>query len=202
VAYPISYRRLEEMMEERGAKVDYSTLNRWVLKCAPLLEQEFRARKCPVGRSWRTDETYVKVKGLRKYLYRAVDRAGATADFLLTAKQYRKAALRFLCKAFGQHGTPDTITIDKSGSHTAVIDSYNVEHEASIEICQVKCLNNIVGQDHRAIKRLVWPMLGFKSLRSAAVTLAAIEVMHMIHKGQPRTTDELRSAREFYSLAG
>jgi transposase-like protein len=85
VAFPISYRQLEEMMEERGVEVDHSTLNRWVLKYAPLLEREFHARKRSVGRSWRMDKTYMKVKGVWKYLYRAVvDKAGATVDFLLT----------------------------------------------------------------------------------------------------------------------
>src|ERR1700744_761956 len=123
VAYAISYRQVEEMMEERGVEVDHSTLNRWVLKYAPLLEQEFRARKCPVGRSWRMDETYVRVKGVWKYLYRAVDKAGSTVDFLLIAKRDRKAALLFLRKAFGQHGTPEKITIDKSGANPAAIDS-------------------------------------------------------------------------------
>ena len=78
VAYPISYRQLEEMMDERGVEVDHSTLNRWVVKYVPLLEKQFRARKRPVGSSWRLDETYVKVKGAWKYLYRAVDKAGAT----------------------------------------------------------------------------------------------------------------------------
>jgi putative transposase len=102
----MSYRQLEEMMEERGVEVDHSTLNRWVIKFAPLLEQQFRARKRPVGSSWRLDETYVKVRGSWKYLYRAVDKAGATVDFLLTAKRDRKAALRFLRKAIGQHGVP------------------------------------------------------------------------------------------------
>src|SRR5271163_3821739 len=87
VAYPISYRQLEEMMDERGVEVDHSTLNRWVLKYVPLLETRFCARKRSVGSSWRLDETYVKVKGVWKYLYRAVDKAGATVDFLLTAKR-------------------------------------------------------------------------------------------------------------------
>jgi putative transposase len=202
VAYPISYRQLEEMMEERGVEVDHSTLNRWVLKYAPLLEQEFHPRKRPVGRSWRMDETYVKVRGVWKYLFRAVDKAGATVDFLLTTKRDRKAALRFLRKAFGQHGTPEKITIDKSGANTAAIESSNSKHKASIEIRQVKYLNNIVEQDHRAIKRLVRPMLGFKSFRSAAATLAGIELMYMIYKGQLPTTGELRPAQQFYSLAG
>jgi transposase-like protein len=201
VAYPISYRQLDEMLEERGVEVDHSTLNRWVVKYAPLLEQEFRARKGPVGRSWRMDETYVKVRGVWKYLYRAVDKSGATVDFLLTAKRDHKAALRFLRKAFGQHGIPTKITIDKSGANTAAIASYNTDHKAGIEIRQVKYLNNIVEQDHRAVKRIVRPMLGFKSFRSAAATIAGIELMHMIRKGQLRTTVELRPAQQFYSLA-
>jgi len=106
------------------------------------------------------DETYVRVKGALKYLYRAVDKAGATVDFLLTARRDRKAALRFLCKAIRHNATPEKITIDKSGANTAAIESHNTEHKAGIEIRQVKYLNNIVEQDHRAIKRLVRPMLG------------------------------------------
>ena len=161
VAYPISYRQLEEMMDERGVEVDHSTLNRWVLKYVPLLEAQFRARKRPVGSSWRLDETYVKVKGVWKYLYRAVDKAGATVDFLLTAKRDCKAALRFLRKAIGSNGTPEKITIDKSGANTAAIQCHNAETKAGIEIRQIKYLNNIVEQDHRAIKRQTRPMLGF-----------------------------------------
>ncbi|MCQ4189994.1 IS6 family transposase [Methylocystis suflitae] len=202
VAYPISYRQLEEMLEERGVEVDHSTLNRWVVKYVPLLDQQFRARKRPVGVSWRLDETYVKVKGSWKYLYRAVDKAGATVDFLLTAERDRKAALRFLRKAIGQHDAPEKITIDKSGANTAAIESYDAEHEAGIEIRRVKYLNNIVEQDHRAVKRVTRPMLGFKSLRSAAVTLAGVELMHMIRKGQLRMTGKMRPAQQFYSLAG
>ncbi len=144
----------------------------------------------------------MRIKGVWKYLYRAVDKAGATVDFLLTAKRDRKAALRLLRQAIGQNGTPEKITIDKSGANTAAIESYNTDHEAGIEIRQVKYLNNIVEQDHRAIKRLTRPMLGFKSFRSAAVTLAGIELMHMIRKGQLRTTGEMCPVRLFYSLAG
>ena len=201
VAYPISYRQLEEMMDERGVEVDHSTLNRWVLKYVPLLEAQFRARKRPVGSSWRMDETYVKVKGVWKYLYRAVDKTGATVDFLLTAKRDCKAALRFLRKAIGNNGTPEKITIDKSGANTAAIESHNAETKAGIEIRQIKYLNNIVEQDHRAIKRRTRPMLGFKSFWSAAVTLAGVELMHMIRKGQLMLTGELCPARQFYSLA-
>ena len=136
------------------------------------------------------------------YLYRAVDKAGATVDFLLTAKRDRKAALRFLRKAIGRHGVPEKITIDKSGANTAAIASYNADQDTDVEIRQVKYLNNIVEQDHRAIKRRVRAMLGFKAFWSAAITIAGIEIMHMIHKGQLRSTGKLRPAQQFYSLAG
>src|ERR1700745_3323115 len=138
VAYPISYRQLEEMMEERGVEVDHSSLNRWVIKHVPLLDQAFRARKRRVGGSWRMDESYVRIKGRWKYLYRAVDKAGNTVDFLLTAKRDRRAALRFLRKAIGHQGAPEKITIDKSGANAAAIEAYNKEHEADVEIRQVK----------------------------------------------------------------
>jgi putative transposase len=154
-------------MEERGVEVDHSTLNRWVVKYVPLLDQQFRTRKCLVGSSWRLDETYVKVKGSWKYLYRAVDKTGATVDFLLTARRDRKAALRFLRKAIGHHGVPEKITIDESGANKAAIESYNAEHQADVEIRQVKYLNNILEHDHRAVKRVARPTLGFKSFRSA-----------------------------------
>jgi putative transposase len=112
-----------------------------------------------------------------------------------------KAALRFLRKAISQHGTPENITIDKSGANTAAIESYNPEHEGDIEMRQVKYLNSIVEQDHRAVKRLTRPTLGFKSFRLAAATLAGVELMHMIRKGQLQTTGKLRPAQQVYSLA-
>ena len=109
--------------------------------------------------------------------------------------------MRFLRKAIGHQGTPEKITIDKSGANAAAIESYNQEHEADIEMRQLKYVNNIVEQDHRAIKRLVRPMLGFQAFWSAAVTLAGIELMHMIRKGQLLATGKLRPAQQFYSLA-
>ena len=154
VAYPISYRQLEEMMQERGVEVDHSSLNRWVLKYTPVLDKVFRQRKRAVGISWRLDETYIRVKGQWKYLYRAVDKAGRTVDFLLTAKRDRKVASRFLRKAIDQCGVPQKITIDKSGANTAAVESYNTEHNVGIELRQVKYLNNIVEQDHRTQTRM------------------------------------------------
>jgi len=97
---------------------------------------------------------------------------------------------------------PERITIDKSGANTAAIESYNAEHETDVEIRQSKCLNNIIEQDHRAIKRMARPMLGFKSFRSAAAILAGVKLMHMNRKGQLLATGKLRPAQRFYSLAG
>ena len=151
------------MMQQRGVEVDHSTLHRWVLKYVPLLEKVSLARKRPVSGSWRINETYVRIKGTWKYLYRAVDKAGATDDFLLTARRDRKAALRFLRKAAGRHSVPRKITIDKNGANTGAIKSYNTDHDADIETRQAKFLNNIVEQDHRAIQRVTRPMLASRA---------------------------------------
>ena len=203
VAYPISYRQLEEMMGERGVAVDHSTLNRWVIKYAPEIEKQFRRHQRPVGRSWRLDETYVKIKGKWAYLYRAVDTEGHTIDFLLTPNRDRDAAEAFLHKAIRRQGLPEKITIDKSGSNTAAIKRYNTTHETAIVIRHSKYLNNIVEQDHRAVKRLTYPMLGFKSFWAARCTIAGIEVMHAIRKGQLKTVGTVSQtpAAQFYALA-
>ncbi len=116
LTYPLSYRNIEEMMLERGVEVDHSTINRWVLKYTPEIEKKFRKYKNPVGRSWRMDETYIKIKGQWKYLYRAIDKEGRTVDFLLTATRDLNAAKRFFNKAIKTNGTPAKINIDKSGA--------------------------------------------------------------------------------------
>jgi putative transposase len=203
VAYPISYRQLEEMMNERGVRVDHATLNRWVIKYAPEFEKVFRRRQRPVGRSWRLDETYVKIKGKWAYLYRAVDKEGHTIDFLLTPTRDRAAAEAFLHKAIRTQGLPEKITIDKSGSNTAAITRYNKTHKTAIIIRHSKYLNNIVEQDHRAVKRRTRPMLGFKSFWSARCTIAGIEIMHAIRKGQLLTSEKAPQtpAEQFYVLA-
>src|SRR5712691_795992 len=113
-AYPLSTRHVEELMEERGVKVDHSTINRWVIKYSPQLEEAFHRRKRAVWVSWRMDETYIKVKGEWRYHYRAVDKQGQTIDFLLTEHRDQEAALRFLKKAIRRHGVPEKITIDGS----------------------------------------------------------------------------------------
>jgi putative transposase len=167
----------------------------------PLLDRAFRARKHRVGGSWRTDKTYVRIRGQWTYLHRAVDKAGNTVNFLLTAKRDSKAAVRFLYKAIGQHGAPAKITIDKSTATTAAIENYNSKHDTKIELSQVKYPNTVVDQDHRAIKRKVHSMNGFKSFWSDAVTLAGIELMHIIRKVQLKATGRLGPAQQLYSLA-
>src|SRR5262245_44628334 len=144
VAYPLSTRHVEELMEERGVEVDHSTINRWVIKYSPQLEEAFHRRKRPVWISWRMDETYIKVKGEWKYLYRAVDKYGQTIDFLLTEHRDKAAALRLLKQAICRNGLPETITIDGSDANEAAIKSYNEAHGTTIIIRQVKYLNNIV----------------------------------------------------------
>jgi len=203
-AYPLSYRHLEEMMEERGVSVDHSTVNRWAIKFLPLLEKLFHKHKRPVGGSWRMDETYIKVNSQWKYLYRAVDKAGKTIDFLLRAKRDKAAATAFFRKAIRQNGEPEKVTMDKSGANKAAMDRINASLESPVPIRQVKYLNNIVEQDHRAVKRVTKPMLGFKSFNAAKCVLAGIELMHMIRKGQfmMKGCEKMSFAEQFYALAG
>ena len=202
-AYPLSYRHLEEMMEERGFSVDHSTVNRWAIKFLPLLEKIFRKYKRAVGGSWRMDETYIKVNGQWKYLYRAVDKEGKTVDFLLRAKRDTAAATAFFKKAMRDAGDPEKVTMDKSGSNKAAMNGINAKREKGIEIRQIKYLNNIVEQDHRAVKRISKPMLGFKSFWAASKVLAGIELMHMIRKGQMIVSEgeSMSFADQFNSLA-
>ncbi len=184
VAYPLSLRHIEEMMAERGVFVDHSTVQRWAIKMLPVLAGVFRRRKCRVGSSWRMDETYIKVAAQWKYLYRAVDKFGDTVDFLLTSKRDLAAARRFLERAINLHDVPESITIDKSGANTTAIESVKAYACVDILMRQNKYLNNIVEQDHRAIKRITRSMLGLKSFWSARIIIARIETMHMIKCGQ------------------
>jgi putative transposase len=128
LAYPLSYRQVEELMEEREVSVDHATINRWVLKYSPQLEEAFHRHKRLVWISWHLDETYIKVKGQWRYLYRAVDKYGQTIDFLLTEQHDERAAMRFLTKAIRRHGIPEKITIDGSEANAAAIRSYNEAH--------------------------------------------------------------------------
>jgi putative transposase len=133
----LSTRHVEELMRERGVHVDHATMNRWVIKYSPQLEDAFHRRKRPVWVSWRMDETYIRVKGEWRSLYRAVDKHGQTIDVLLTEQPDQEAALRFLKKAIRRHGVPETITIDGSEANEAAITRYNKEHGTAIIIRRI-----------------------------------------------------------------
>ena len=171
LAYPLSTRHVEELMEERGVDVDHATINRWVIKYSPQLEETFQRHQRPAWTSWRMDETYNKVKGEWKYLYRAVDKYGKTIDFLFTEQRDEPAAKQFLIQAICRHGgVPEKITIDGRSANEAAIKSYNKEHGTSIDMRKIKYLSNSVEQDHRAIKRLTRPLMGCKSFAAARST--------------------------------
>ncbi|MBD1996230.1 IS6 family transposase [Leptolyngbya sp. FACHB-541] len=192
--YSLSYRDLEEMMQERGVEVDHSTINRWVLQYAPKLDKRIRPHLKPTNDSWRVDETYIKVRGAWKYLYRAVDSEGSTLDFMLSAKRDAKAAARFFRKVLkGQHTqAPRVITVDKNAAYPGAMDALKADEviDPETKLRQSKYLNNIVEQDHRNIKCIVKPMMGFKSFNSARKTLSGIEAMNMIRKGQVNGIDQ------------
>ncbi|MBD1823010.1 IS6 family transposase [Cyanobacteria bacterium FACHB-DQ100] len=186
--YSLSYRDLEEMMQERGVEVDHSTLNRWVLKFAPEIDKRIRPFLNPTNDSWRVDETYIKVRGEWKYLYRAVDSEGNTLDFMLSAKRNGKAAARFFRKVLGAKHTqtPRVISVDKNAAYPVAMNELKQDKtlKTETELRQSKYLNNVIEQDHRNIKRVVIPMLGFQSFNTARRTLRGIEAMAMMRKGQ------------------
>jgi IS6 family transposase len=186
--FSISYRDLERMFSDRGIQVDHTTLFRWIQAYAPELDKRIRPHLRMTNGSWRVDETYIRVKGEWVYLYRAVDSAGQTIDFLLSPKRDAAAAKRFFRKALKQPHTvnPRTITVDKNAAYPVAAKAMKRDGELwrFAKLRQVKFLNNIVEQDHRRIKRLVRPGLGFKSFTSATRTIAGYEAMVMIRKGQ------------------
>ncbi len=206
LAYALSYRDIEEMMSERGVGIDHSNVQRWVVKYSPELEQAFCKRKKAVGSSWRLDETYIKVNGNWVYLYRAVDKQGATVDFMLSEKRDRPAVMKFFEKSIGSSGLPETITIDKSGANTAACHRLNLMlffagiYCCFVEIRRIKYLNNIVEQDHRFIKKVTRYTLGFKTFESAEATIAGIELHHMLKKRQMQGSND-PAWKQFYNLA-
>jgi IS6 family transposase len=200
--FPISYRDLELMLQDRGVSVDHTTVFRWIQAYALDLEKRVRPYLRLSNGLWRVDETYIRVKGRWTYLYRAVDSRGQTIDFLLAAKRDAAAAKRFFRKALQQPHTvnPRTITFDKNPAYPRAIAGMKADGELwrRSRLRQVKYLNNIVEQDHRRVKRLVRPGLGFGGFHTARRTLAGYEVMAMMRKGQVRKVgarDMLAQAR-------
>jgi transposase-like protein len=212
LAYNLSLRDLEEMMAERGVSVDHATIHRWTVRYAPLLLERFNRRKRPVSWKWHVDETYVKVRGQWRYLYRATDSNGDTVEFWFSERRNLAAAKRFLSRALKRHGRPERIVIDGSQTNREAILSCDAESRLqdhsrrrlkSIRIRQSQYLNKRIEQDHRAIKRRVRPMLGFKSVASARVILGGIELIHMMRKQQAKyaCSRQLSLAEQFHLLA-
>lgn len=175
-------------MLERGIEVDHTTIYRWVQHYSLDLEKRCKAFLKPTNDSWRVDETYIKVKGKWKYLYRAVDSSGNTIDFMLSAKRDKKAAIRFFHRALkSKHSQfPSVITVDKNAAYPLAFEELKADQylPKNTKLRQIKYLNNILEQDHRFIKKLVKPAMGFKSFHTARRTLVGYETMNMIRKGQ------------------
>jgi transposase-like protein len=186
--YCLSYRDLEEMMAERGLRVDHTTIYRWVQQYAPELAKRCQPHLKQTNDSWRVDETYIKVKGEWLYLYRAVDSAGNTLEFMLSNNRDTLAAKRFFRKALGAPHvmTPRVINVDRNPAYPKAMDELKAEGQLpqGCQLRPVKYLNNLIEQDHRFIKRLVKAGLGFFSFLTAWRTLQGYETMHMIRKGQ------------------
>lgn len=200
--FSLSYRDLEEIASIRGAAIDHATLQRWLIRFVPLIDKEVRKRKKPTANSWRMDETYIKINGKWVYLYRAVDSHGNTIEFLLRKHRDAVAAKAFFRKAFRNNGIPNKVTIDKSGSNICALNEFNegLPEEQKIEVRQNKYLNNIIEQDHRFIKKRTKPMLGFKSFRSAKITITGIENIRIIQKGQIISSNNNVSAFENFKI--
>ncbi|AXY11340.1 IS6 family transposase (plasmid) [Bacillus thuringiensis LM1212] len=186
--YNLSFRDLVEMMEERGLSLAHTTIMRWVHQYGPDLKKRIRKHLKPTNDSWRVDETYLKIKGKKMYLYRAVDSEGNTIDFYLSQRRNAKAAKRFLKKALTScHATkPRTITADGDKAYPVAIRKLKEDkclpHDTPLRV--KKYLNNIIEQDHRFIKKRIRNMLGLKSYKTARKMIDGIEAMYMIKKGQ------------------
>jgi IS6 family transposase len=188
--YPLSYRNLEEMMAERGLTIDHSTIARWVLRYAPVLNERIRSEMRNPNRSWRVDETYIRVAGQWTYLYRAVDSAGNTIDFLLSPYRDLIAAKGFLQLAIAhpRRIQPRVINVDGHPAYPAAVADLKRCGQLGRR-CQCRrsaYMNNILEQDHRFVKKRVTASQGFRSVDGALNTIAGYEAMNIIRKGQIR----------------
>jgi len=186
--YQLSYRDVEEMMQERGLDVDHSTVFRWVQRYAPEINKRIRQHLKMSGTSYRVDETYIKVGKTCKYLYRAVDKSGQTIEFLLSAKRDVSAAKRFFRKMMraDHRRLPFSINVDKNAAYPEAFTSSQDEKilPKDCALRRIKYLNNVIEQDHRFIKKKVRATQCFKSFHTAERTLEGIEAINMIRKGQ------------------
>jgi len=188
--YPLSVAQMAEMTAERGLAISPSCIWRWVQIYGPEWDKRCRRHLKPTNKSWRLDETYIKVKGEERFLYRAVDSTGQTIDFLLTAQRDAAAAKRFFRRALANPGNrmPRVINVDKNRAYPVALGE--LKEQGTIRrrcrLRQCKYLNNIVEQDHRSVKRRTWLAQGYGSVPTAWRTLRGIEAMDMIRKGRAR----------------
>ena len=188
--YSLSFRDVEELLRERGLEADHTTIWRWVQRYGPELEERLRRHLKPTNKSWRVDETYVRVKGRWCYLYRALDSTGATIDFVLSVWRDAGAARRLFRKALTDpsHPQPRVINTDQARLYGSAISGAKKEGilRRRCRHRPVQYLNNIVEQDHRAIKRRVKAKQWFREFQAARRTIQGYEAIHMIRKGQAR----------------
>src|SRR5437667_9106051 len=187
--YPLSYEHVTELVAERGVEVDASCIWRWVQAYAPELNKRCRPHLKPTNKSYRIDETYIKVKGEDKYLYRALDSTGQTIDFLLTAKRDAAAAKRFLRRAVDELGNPmpRVMNVAKNAAYPAAVEALKADGPSpAASLCASASINNVIEQDHRTVKKRVWLAKGYGSFQSAWRTLQGIETVNMIRKGRVR----------------
>jgi transposase-like protein len=185
--FKLSFRDLVEMMAERGLSLAHTTIMRWVQRFVPEFERRWNRFARQSGQSWRVDETYIKIRGVWTYLYRAVDREGKTVDFRLSPRRDVTAAKLFFRKALKtQKRPPRVITLDGYAASHRAVRELPEENEIwnNTKLRSSKYLNNIIEQDHRCVKARIGPMLGFKRFRRAKVTIAGIELLHRIRKNQ------------------
>ena len=192
-------------MRERGLHIDHTTIYRWVQHYAPELEKRGPPHLNATNDSWRTDETYVKVKKVWMYLYRAVASQGNTLELLLSPRRDAEAAKRFFSKALAapHSSTPRVITVDKNAAYPKAFKELKAERvlPASCELRQRKYLNNLIEQDHGFIKRLVKLGMGFFSFKSARHTLQGYEAMNMLRKGQIYSVEKGDSLKQVAFIA-
>jgi transposase-like protein len=186
LTYKLSYRDLKAMMAERGIDIAHTTIMRWVQRYVPEFAKQWQRYMRAVGTSWCIDETYIKIRGKWAYLYRCVDKAGQTVDFLLSEHRDIAAAKRFFEQTVAKQGVPEKITLDGyAASHGAIAELQATGVLSPQLIVRTnRYLNNVIEQDHRRVKQRVRPMLGFKRFDHAAITLSGIELVHQIKKGQ------------------
>ena len=188
--YALSYADLKEMAAERGLKIERSTICRWVHEYGAMLAKRIKPHLKLTGRSWKMDETYVKIKGVRNYLYRAIDKSGQTLDWMLSRKRNTKAAKGFFKKVLSnKHVTnPYVINVDKNPAfvpaHAELQKSGDFKQTTKLR--QVKYLNNGIENDHKSTKFKSRYRQWCQSFDSAKNTMDVVETMCMIQKGQLR----------------